>query len=77
VPLVPPPNMMRRDKALWWQDRHTKIRAQRSEKLPGLIAEGYRVGVVGPALDWWAGTFTVVEVLDRPAPAMRETVVHD
>lgn len=29
VLLVPAQNMMRRDKALWWQDRHNLIRAQR------------------------------------------------
>jgi predicted amidohydrolase len=29
VLLVPAQNMMRRDKALWWQDRHNQIRAQR------------------------------------------------
>jgi predicted amidohydrolase len=27
--LVPAQNMMRRDKALWWKDRHNQIRAQR------------------------------------------------
>lgn len=29
VLLVPAQNMMRRDKALWWQERHDRIRAQR------------------------------------------------
>jgi predicted amidohydrolase len=29
VLLVPAQNMMRRDKALWWQDRHNEIRARR------------------------------------------------
>jgi predicted amidohydrolase len=27
--LVPAQNMMRRDKAMWWQDRHNEIRTQR------------------------------------------------
>jgi predicted amidohydrolase len=32
VLLVPAQNMMRRDKALWWQDRHNEIRRQRVQE---------------------------------------------
>ncbi|MFC4017075.1 carbon-nitrogen hydrolase family protein [Micromonospora sp. GCM10011542] len=32
VLLVPAQNMMRRDKALWWQDRHNEIRARRVQE---------------------------------------------
>lgn len=32
VLLVPAQNMMRRDKALWWQDRHNAIRARRAQE---------------------------------------------
>ncbi len=30
--LVPAQNMMCRDQALWWRDRHTQIRAQRARE---------------------------------------------